>query len=209
MISGMNHLDTYENHNKDSYIFCNSGAIWGWATWKREWQYYDFEMKFVKEVNAFDKIKKSNYPAYYKRDLIKQGKNRLKVVESGGKLSSWTFQFNMIRFLQHQLTIVPAVNMISNVGLTGEATHASSSLRMIPRGLHRIFFMKQHSIEFPLNHPQDTYCDDEFDKKVWKIMGMPRHIAIHRKLSSIIRRIFFGGIGELKKMFNKLFKKKK
>lgn len=208
MISAMNHLEKYDNYNHDSYIFCNSGAIWGWATWKREWQHYDFNMKFVDELNAFEKIKQSNYPSYYKRDLIKQGKNRKKVLAQGKKLSSWTFQYNMIRVLQNQVTIVPAVNMISNVGLTCESTHASSNIKMIPKGLRKVFFMKTHEIAFPIKHPQCVYCDDLFDRKVWTLMGMPRHITIHRKISSICRRILFGGFKEMKKMFKKIFKKK-
>ncbi len=208
MISAMNHLEKYDNYNHDSYIFCNSGAIWGWATWKREWQHYDFNMKFVDELNAFEKIKQSNYPSYYKRDLIKQGKNRKKVLSQGKKLSSWTFQYNMIRVLQNQVTIVPAVNMISNVGLTCESTHASSNIKMIPKGLRKVFFMKTHEMAFPIKHPQCVYCDDLFDRKVWTLMGMPRHITIHRKISSICRRILFGGFKEMKKMLKKIFKKK-
>ena len=98
--------------------------------------------------------------------------------------------------------------MISNVGLTGEATHASGSLRLIPKGLHRVFFMKTHVIDFPLNHPSEFIANKKFDKKVWTLMGMPMHIAIHRKLSSIIRRTFFGGTKEIKKMFKKVFKRK-
>lgn len=208
MISAMNHLEKYENYNKHSYIFCNSGAIWGWATWKREWEHYDFNMKFVDELNAFDKIKASSYPRYYKKDLLKQGKNRKKVLDAGKKLSSWTFQYNMIRILQNQVTIVPSVNLISNVGLTCESTHASSNIKMIPKGLRKVFFMKIHEIAFPLNHPACVYCDDYFDRKVWALMGMPLHIAVWRKLSSMTRRIIFGGRKEIQKMFKKIFIRK-
>ncbi len=208
MISAMNHLGKYDNYNHDSYIFCNSGAIWGWATWKREWQYYDFDMKFINELNAFDKIRCSNYPQYYKRDLIKQGKERKKVLGQGGRLSSWTFQYNMIRFLQNQVTIVPSINMVTNVGLTGESTHASSNIKMIPKGLQKIFFMKTYEMSWPLRHPKCIYCDDAFDRKVWTLMGMPLFVSIHRKCSSICRRILFGGLKEVRKMLKKIFNKK-
>ena len=208
MISAMNHLESYDNGNNDSYLFCNSGAIWGWATWKRQWESYDFNMGFIEEQDAFNKIKNSKLPRYYRRDLLKQGKNRLSVLKSGKKLSSWTFQFNMIGFLNNQLTIVPKVNMISNVGLTTESTHASSDIKMIPKGLRKVFFMETQSIEFPLKHPQEVICNTKFDKKVWRLMGLPFFVSIHRKLSSIIRRTFYGGPKEIKKMFKKVFKRK-
>ena len=112
----------------------------------------------------------------------------------------------MIRFLNHQVTIVPAVNLMSNVGLTNDSTHAVGSLRLIPKGLRPVFFMPVHKIEFPLRHPEYTYCDDYFDKKVWKLMGMPIHIAVYRKIEGIFRRVMFGGKKEIKKILKKLIK---
>lgn len=206
MISAMNHLEEYHNFNNDSYIFCNSGAIWGWATWKRQWENYDFEMSFVDRLDAFDKIKTAHYPKCYKYDLLSQGKDRVKTVKEGRKLSSWTFQFNMIRFLNHQLTIVPAVNMVSNVGLTSDSTHALGNIKQMPKGLRPLFFMPTHKIEFPLRHPECTYCDDRFDKMVWRVMGLPRYIAAYRKIEGILRRIIFGGRTEIKKLIKKLIK---
>lgn len=209
MISAMNHLGHYENYNSDSYIFCNSGAIWAWATWKREWEMYDFEMKFVKETDALTKIKKSSYPKCYKDDLITQGKDRLQCIESGKKLSSWTFQYNMIRFLNHQLTIVPHVNLMSNVGLTGESTHASSSLKQIPKGLQGIFYMETGEMKFPLKHPKYMYCDDEFDRRVWRKLGMNKNVAVYRKVESIVRQLIYGNkkklLLKLKNKFKVMF----
>ncbi len=207
LISAMNHLETYDNISHDSYIFCNSGAIWGWATWKRCWETYDFEMGFVDKLDVFEKIKTWNYPSYYKRSLLSQGKDRVKTLKEGKKLSSWTFQCTMNRLLNHQLVIVPAVNMISNVGLTSDSTHASGSLKLIPKGLRRVFFMPVHNIQFPLTHPEYICCDDSFDKRVWKIMGLPKHIAVYRKVEGIFRRIVFGGKAEIKKMAKRLMKK--
>lgn len=201
MISAMNHLEHYKNCDNDSYIFCNSGAIWAWATWKREWELYDFEMKFMRETDVFDKIRKSSYPRYYKNDLIFQGKNRFQCLEKGGKLSSWTFQYNMIRFLNHQLTIVPCVNLMSNVGLTGESTHASSSIKQIPKGLQSIFYMETGKMNFPLRHPRSMYCDDAFDRKVWRKLGMNKTTAVFRKIESIIRQLIYGN---KKKLLTKL-----
>lgn len=206
MISAMNHLEKYENYNKDSYIFCNSGAIWAWATWKREWEMYDFSMPFMERTNAIEKIKTSSYPYYYKKDLIRQGKDRYSKYKEGQRLTSWTFQYNMIRFLNHQVTIVPSVNLMSNVGLTGESTHASSSIKQIPKGLQSLFYMKTGNMQFPLKHPEYMYCDDYYDRMVWKKMGMNTTTAVYRKAESIIRQFVFG---DKKKLMIKFYKKLK
>lgn len=208
LISGMNNLEKYENNDKTSYFFCNTGSIWGWATWKRVWQHYDFNMGFIDKKSLFSMIRKSDYPSYYKRDLIRKGKDYYNKLERGEKLSYWTYQFGMVRLIHNQANIVPCVNMVTNVGLTSESTHASPDIKMIPKGLRSVFFMKTYSLDFPLKHPEKFEFDLRFDKKLWRLMGMPMHIAIHRKLSSIIRRTFYGGTKEIKKMFKKLFKRK-
>ena len=202
IISAMNHLEKYHDDDAD-YLFCNSGAIWGWATWKREWDLYDFEMKSLSEDDVIAKISRSSYPSYYKRDFIKQGRNRFALLKDGKNVSSWTFQLNILRFLNHQLTIVPTVNMISNVGLTSDSTHASSNIKQIPKGLQSIFFMKGYQLQFPLRHPAYTYCDDEFDRKVWKKLGMQAAVGVYRKCAGVIRQLFFGG---RKKVLKKAFR---
>lgn len=205
-ISAMNQLGKYNNFNSDSYIFCNSGAIWGWATWKRQWEMYDFEMSFVDRIDAFEKLKKAHYPKCYKNSLLIQGKDRWKTLKEGKKLSSWTFQFTMSRLLNYQLVVVPAVNMVSNVGLTSDSTHAVGDIKHIPKGLRPVFFMPIHNTKFPLKHPEYTYCDDYFDKKVWRLMGLPMHIAAYRKIEGILRRIIFGGSSEIKRLIKKVIK---
>ena len=207
MISAMNHLETYNNYTRDSYIFCNSGAIWGWATWKRQWDMYDFEIGFMDKEYVFDKAKNTNYPKYYRDDVITTGKARTNTLRSGKRLSSWAFQFRIIGILNHQMSIVPSVNLVSNVGLTNDSTHASGDIKLIPKGLRSVFFMPIHKMEFPLKHPTFTYCDDFFDRKVWRLMGMQKHVRIYRRIESIVRRILFGGIKETEKMARKAMKR--
>lgn len=208
LISAMNNLEKYDNANKDSYFYCNTGSIWGWATWKRVWKDYDFNMSFISQKDLFKKIRKSKYPRYYKRFLIKQGKDCYKTLNSGKKLSYWTYQFGMLRFLNNQVNIVPNVNMITNVGIDSESTHAVANIKMMPKGIRKVFYMKKYSMEFPLRHPKEFAVELNFDKALWRLLGMPFFVRIHRKLSSIIRRIFFGGPKEIKKMFKKVFKRK-
>lgn len=207
MISAMNHLGAYEKENKKSYLFCHSGAIWGWATWKRQWDLYDFDLKNIADVDIFDIIKNTSFPGYYKADLAKQGRDRISKLKNGDKLSSWTFQFNILRVLNNQLTIVPTKNMVSNVGITADSTHASGSLKQIPKALRPIFFMAHRKMEFPLTHPKFVYSDNEFDKKVWKLMAMPIHIALMQKIESVARRVLYASGNDRKKLFAKALKR--
>ncbi len=204
MISAMNQLGQ-ENSCNESYFFCNSGAIWAWATWKRAWNTYDFNMDFVKELDIKKIIKTSNFPRYYKRSLLNQLEDRYGSLQKGQKLSSWTFQFTVNKLLHSQLCIVPTVNLMTNIGLTGDSTHASSSLKQIPKGLQSIFYMDAYPMTFPVSHPKYVYSNDSFDARVWKKLGMSFGIALERKIESIYRQFVYGDKRRLiKKLKNKM-----
>jgi len=48
-ICGSNFLRGWQRNN-DSYYFSGYGPIWGWASWRRAWIYYDVDMKLWPEV---------------------------------------------------------------------------------------------------------------------------------------------------------------
>jgi hypothetical protein len=63
-ISGFNFQLGYQ-HDKNDYFFSNYTLIWGWATWKRSWINYDFDMKdfeiFYRSCNYKNLFSKSLY----------------------------------------------------------------------------------------------------------------------------------------------------
>lgn len=202
-ISGMNHMGEY-NSNGCDYFFCSTGTIWGWATWKRVWDDMDYEMTFQNDEYAMRMFDSMNYNPYVKKSIKQLGETRRKQWDSTHKLTAWTYQFRMIRHLQSQLVIVPTKNLMSNIGITGDATHATNSLKKMAKGIQRVFFIPTHEYDFPLKHPKYVMCDTEYDKQVWKIMGESRMAKISRKIESLVRRIVFfekGDFKSLKKSF--------
>ena len=59
---------------------------------------------------------------------------------------------------QHQLSIYPSVNLVTNIGLGDpNATHTTKST-------HKLF-VPSSPIQFPLKHPEYIMCNREIDKK--------------------------------------------
>ena len=58
--------------------------------------------------------------------------------------------------LNHGLAIMPAKNMINNLGNAAgdNSTHYAGSLKTMPKRLRRIFTMKRYELQFPLKHPR-------------------------------------------------------
>lgn len=189
MISGMNHLGEYECGGKD-YFFCKTGAIWGWATWKRVWDLYDYGMEFISDNYTMKCFKNSLVADTQKKRMLKLGKRRYAEYKAGKRLTAWTYQFAMLEHLYSQIAIVPRVNLVSNIGTGVEATHGKSEFRHEPKQTQRILKMKTGEMNKPFKHPKYVICDADFDREVWKIMGYSWYRKLARKIERRMRKMF-------------------
>jgi hypothetical protein len=136
------------------------------------------------------------------------GKILSNTLNEGKKLSSWSYQLGMNILLQNQLNIVPKYNMINNIGMSENGANSVSSLRFMPKGLRRLYYMKTYDYKFPLKHPKYVVNDLEFKKKLDRVMGDGHpFVQFYRKMESIIYRIVGGDSAALKKGLKKKFTK--
>lgn len=105
----------------ESYLFSRYFAIWGWATWRRAWKFYDDDM--------------AGWPTHRKnRDLLKslyhrgaaQNMTDLFNKEFTGKINSWATRWFSGCFWSGSYSIVPSVNLVSNIGVEG--VHSSPGI---------------------------------------------------------------------------------
>jgi hypothetical protein len=140
MISGTNFLSG-QTINSESYYFSCLPAVWGWATWRRAWKLYDYNMKFFPQ---FSKFKGLDY-IFSDTNHQKYWFNILKDTYDADKKVTWDFQWVYAQWSHGGLAIVPSVNLVSNIGYGEDATHTKkkSKLSNIPTS----------EITFPLKHP--------------------------------------------------------
>lgn len=127
-IGGVNFLPEM----KESYYFSRYNCIWGWATWKRAWEKYDVNMqnfpKF-KEEKLINRIFSNKIIKLYWMSLFSQAfKN---------KIDTWDYQWTFAVWNNNGISILPGVNLISNIGFDERATHTKSSeskLSKLPKG---------------------------------------------------------------------------
>jgi hypothetical protein len=115
-VAGTRWNDEYKVDDSD-HFFSTIGHIWGWATWRRAWQLYDYEMK------SWDKTKG--------RKLIKSRLNNRLLSEfwvdsfeytyrNNPRLRhAWDYQWQYTLFQHNGLSVVPNVNLVSNIGVQG------------------------------------------------------------------------------------------
>ncbi len=121
MVSGFNFKS--DNQIKDaSYYFSKFSNIWGWASWRRAWKYYDVNMSNFKDFKN-KKIIKNIFNSYFMQQYW-----LMKFEETcQGKINTWDYQWSYTLMSQNGLCIVPYKNLISNIGLDISATHTKKT----------------------------------------------------------------------------------
>jgi len=139
-----------------SYYFSRYNHGWGWATWRRAWRHYDNEMQLwpkVRDSNWLVDILQDTEAAIYWSSIFQS-------VYDGFK--TWDFPWTFANWIQNGLTILPNVNLVSNIGFGPEATHSKdeSKFANIPT----------EEMTFPLQHPPSVIRDAEADDFIEKTM---------------------------------------
>jgi hypothetical protein len=158
-IAGSNFQKGWKSDKDYSYYFSSYPHEWGWATWRRAWKLYDFNVTDYPELikkNYFDGYFDSKFEQKYRLDKIKNSYNNPQV-------NWWDYQWSFTLFSHSGLSIIPNVNMIENIGFGADATHTLSANDKLKQN-------KAQALEFPLKHPsfiiRDTKSDHRYFNKL-------------------------------------------
>ena len=138
-----------------SYFFSKYVHIWGWATWLRAWQHYDYSMKSwprLREEGWLNDIFHDRKAArYWTRFLdLCHGK---RIVPS-----TWDYQWLYSVWANGGLAVAPAKNLVSNIGLTGVHTDLQAGIPGTEN------FFRERCEEFAVvNHPEFIIADHAYD----------------------------------------------
>lgn len=138
-----------------SYRFSKYAGIWGWATWKRNWDLFEYDFDkpsfdFIKKVLPFLKsVKAFDYWFRILELIRKDGQNK----------TYWDYQLHLCLMYAHKIHILPNYNLVSNIGFGENATHTfDSDSRYANRATETIL---------PISHPQKIFVDAKNDNKAY------------------------------------------
>jgi len=117
MISGDNFLPRNWIFDSD-YYFSRYSHIWGWATWRRAWVKYDPEIVTWPSLRVQGWLKSLGLK---KSEQQYWGKMFDKVHVS--EIDTWDYQWVYVCWFNNMLSVMPKVNLISNIGFGKDATH--------------------------------------------------------------------------------------
>lgn len=156
------------------YYFSRYNHIWGWASWRRAWKYYDVEMRKwpkFKEDNLLNRMFTNKYEAKYWHkifDLVHKN-----------KVNTWDYQWTFSIWCQGGLTVIPQNNLISNIGFGANGTHTSS--------LHNPLANMQTVSLNSYNEPSFLLCNSDADTYSLLNSFSPNILKlVKRKITSIL-----------------------
>lgn len=157
-----------------SYLFTKYPLTWGWATWRRAWAPYDLNITSKPAWKAFKESGKLSRicPDPAEHDYwIRQTEGALT------EYSAWDYQWLITCWMHDGVCIVPAHNLVQNVGFRPDATHITDDI------LGR-YATKVRPMEWPLRHPQTIVPNETYDGKTWVAMYRPISLLkrVQRKL---------------------------
>ncbi len=164
-----------QKRTEHSYYFSRLTPIWGWATWRRAWKYYDVTMKLwpmVKDGNWLRDVLRNER-------VTKMWTNTFQEIYEG-KIDAWDYQWLFACWLQSGINVVSNVNLISNCGFNAEATHTTD-----PDSIRANGFLE--TMTFPLQHPSFLICDIQKEELIWKQYYPTFFSRLGRKAKNIFR----------------------
>jgi hypothetical protein len=174
-IGGTNCLGEWKSNVQSYHFSCLSG-IWGWASWRRAWKFYDYDMKLWSQAAETQFLgeyflEKSQY--LYWQDVFQ------KAYENNSR-TFWDYQWLFSRWVQNGLGIIPSVNLISNIGFGPDATHTFDPKNSISK-------LDTGKLSFPLTHSQMMIRDFALDNLIQEEFFTKPNSDLQSRISKKIR----------------------
>lgn len=158
-----------------SYYFSAYPHIWGWAAWRKTIDGYSFDVDNIsnKEIRT---LLSRYFDSWHEREYWY---DRFRLVRKN-RINSWDYQLAFNIWRNNGVSIIPAVNLVKNVGFDKNALHTkSSNAKSANLTLNSIL---------PLIHPRDFEINKEADYSYFKEYNYKSSV---RLLYRLIRRTFF------------------
>ena len=180
IVCGSNFDKTHRCQAKEAdYFFSKISYTWGWATWKRNWEDYDYTMQAWGKTNKSRMLKwlfdEPEYQEYWRYIFDTTWKTQPQDI--------WDYQFFFSCYRKRQMSVVPNVNLISNIGDGTDATHTVQSDGKLG--------IEVGELTFPLRHPEKKRRNELYDTLLQETCyGRVAVVPAFKKIKRFIKKTF-------------------
>lgn len=174
LIAGRNSFFNETPAHEHSYFFSRFMMIWGWASWRRVWNTYQFDLSAISKKDYAEKV--NRYPKKV-RTFLWNIYNAMR----DNKVDTWDHQFFVNMVINERYCIIPYTNMTENLGMgSADATHSPTDAI---RTNHKAYS------PYPVVHPEKVTLDEAVDMIHAKEEGLIKDNLLKRAITKI-RRTF-------------------
>jgi hypothetical protein len=149
-ITGTNFVPPDHQSHPDTYRFSRIPIVWGWATWRRAWAEYRFDIAGWRSGLAGQRARYAMGDTRAAQLLWSANFDLM----ARHAIDTWDLQFVYTCMSRSFLTAVPPVNLVENVGFRSDATHT----QRLPS-----YLRAREGVEIPMRAPNVT-LDEKADK---------------------------------------------
>ena len=157
LISGNNFLKPAMAQHVPSYFFSRYATTWGWASWRRTWNCVDLNMQYWPELRDGDKL----FQTILSSSEVRYWRSIFDAIHEGRMKNAWDYQLILACMRFNLLTVVPSVNLVSNIGFGPGATHCRDNSSLASN-------VKTHGMTFPLVHPEKEQATPQVDYQIFR-----------------------------------------
>jgi hypothetical protein len=176
-----------------TYYFSRYNHVWGWASWRRAWRYYNGELLFWPEWKKSegwtraipDKVERRYWTKIFDLMFDKQ-------------IDTWDYPWMASVWFNGGLTATPTVNLVSNIGHGADATHTLNANSPLAEMATTDLGVIEHLPEVIQDIEADRYVFDHhfggrslrFPRNLWCLP-----VGIARSFYRRFERFLFDSIG--------------
>jgi len=175
-----------QGRTQDSYYFSKYVHGWGWASWRRAWKHYDYQMKTWPDFRD-EKLLQSLCEAQFEQKYWTEVFNQM--YEDPQVIDTWYYQWLYACWSQNGLAITPNQNLISNIGFNrpdaahtvGDSPRSKLAIEDLWEISHPPFVTRNWEAD---NHTLDKVFNG---KKLRQMDTLPGRLR--QRLSSVKRKL--------------------
>jgi len=196
-IGGTNFEHEKGRNKTHSYFFSNMIYIWGWATWRRAWKLYDYEMTHYHEITS-KKYLDDHYDFAYEREHYNYIFQKMHTGdERTSRKTVWDYQWQFICKINSGLIIVPNKNLVTNLGFGAEATN---TIDPVGAGCD----LKLEEMEFPLKHPYLMMADKQRDQWYFNTICSSRAYRFKSTVKRFVPKLLYEAVKQTIKRMRRI-----
>ena len=149
---GSNNFQNGIKRGNSDYYFSTIPHIWGWATWKRALDKYNFDLNLFSSNYFFDILK----TVYKNKYLINYWIDKF-ISMSMHEIDTWDYQWHFAILKYQGIAISPNKNLVSNKGFGLDSTHTNIIDPLVSDLNRNSIFHIKHPKRVKICHKADLY----------------------------------------------------